>query len=121
MQPFEQFFIFIDKHVPWLGFILMSVIGGVVAHVREWESKFPGYSFQQHCFAILRRTIMAVLAGAMWFLIMKGQGWLDSPYSYVGASLVGLFAPEFFDFLWDLFKKRVGGVTTSPPNNGGKP
>lgn len=113
MEVIEKVLMFIDKHAPWAGFILMSVIGGVVAHVREWEAKFPDYTLRQHAFAVSRRAVMAVFAGAIWFKVMEAQGWLSSPYAYVGASLVGLFAPEFLDLLWGIFKQRVLGAANT--------
>lgn len=98
----------VEAVMPALGYIMLAVIGGIVAHIREWEKLNPNYSFRDHCWAIIRRTVMAVLAGLMWFLIMLEQGWTAKPLAYVGASLVGLFSPEFFDWLWGLYKARLG-------------
>lgn len=108
MGSIEVIGLWLSKNVPWIGYVLMSILGGIVAHVRDWETRNPGYTFKQHVWALVRRTIMAVLAGAMWYLLMKENEWEARPYAYVGASLVGLFAPEFFDFLWGLLKDRVG-------------
>ena len=121
MEVLERFLGLVDRHAPWAGFILMSVIGGVVAHVREWEVKYPTYTFRQHACAIARRAVMAVFAGALWFKVMEAQGWLASPYAYVGASLVGLFAPEFIDLLWGIFKQRVLGAAAQQPPAGPRP
>lgn len=107
MGAIEAFGAWLAKNVPWIGYVLMSVLGGVVAHIRDWEKQNPGMTLRQHAWAITRRTIMAVLAGIMWYLLMKENAWEARPYAYVGASLVGLFAPEFFDWMWALLKARV--------------
>lgn len=114
MTFFELFSAWMTKNVPWIGYVVMSVLGGVVAHIRDWEKRNPGMTYRQHFWALTRRTIMAVLASILWYLIMKENGWESRPYSYVGAGLVGLFSPEFFDWLWDLMKARIGQKAQQP-------
>lgn len=103
--------------MPWFGYWLMAIIGGIVAHVREWEAKDPSLTTKQHVVAIVRRSTMATLAGLMWYYTVIGAGWSNTPFAYVGASLVGLFSPEFFDLLWSIFKDRLFRSTTAPTVN----
>lgn len=117
MTTYELFVAWCAKNAPWLGYIVMSVMGGVVAHIREWEQKHPGMGVRDHLVGILRRATMATLAGLLWFLIMQQNSWQGQPYAYVGASLVGMFAPEFFDLLWSLVKKRITGDKTQNTEN----
>lgn len=113
MGTYETLVAWCAKNAPWLGYIIMAVFGGIVAHVREWEARNPGMSWMEHLRGLTRRTIMGVLAGLLWFLIMKQNNWEGQPYAYIGASLVGMFSPEFFDWLWTLFKQRVGNANNT--------
>jgi len=97
----------VEKNVPWLGYVIVAIVGGIVAHIRQYENINETMTLRQHMWALARRGVMAILAGLMWYWIISSQGLEDKPLSYVGASLVGLFAPEFFDLLWDLFKRRL--------------
>ena len=106
----------INANIPWLGHLLLSVVGGITAHVREWEAT-TDYTVRQHVIAMLRRTLLAITAGFMWYHIAAGYAWNGSPFSYVGASLVGLFAPDFFDLLWAIFKNRVMGAAANQQGN----
>lgn len=119
MGIYENLIAWSGKNAPWFGYIIMAVFGGIVAHLREWEKNNPDMSVKQHVLALTRRATMAVLAGLIWFFIMQQNNWQSQPYAYVGASLVGMFAPEFFDWLWDLLKQRVGraagGTTGTKP------
>lgn len=103
----QKILTFFETNVPWIGFLLMAIVGGIVAHIKGWEAHNPEMTVRQHLWAVFRRTIMASLAGIMWYFIMLEYGWTTKPFAYVGAALVGLFAPEFFDFLWDVFKSRI--------------
>ncbi len=94
-----------SKNMPWTGFVSAAVVGGIVAHVREWDATHPGLTFKQHCMMLLRRSIMASLAGYLWYHATIGFNWQASPFAYMGAAVVGLFAPEFFDLLWSVGKK----------------
>lgn len=93
-----------------LGYLILAVFGGIVAHVKEWETLAPQYSVWQHFWAILRRALVATFAGLIWYLLMLESQWQGKPFAYVGAALIGLFAPEFLDFLWALFKERLVGL-----------
>lgn len=104
---FDALYAWLLKNALAAIYLALSVLGGIVAHVREYESLNPQMTRRQHAVAILRRSVMALLAGLLWFFIMQENGWESRPYAYVGASLVGLFAPEFFDLLWSLAKKRI--------------
>lgn len=101
----------IKDNIPWLGFATMAIVGGVVAHVREWDATHPGVTFKQHCKMLLRRGIMASLAGVIWYYITLGSNWQTSPFAFAAAALVGLFAPEFFDFVWAVGKRLFSRAT----------
>lgn len=115
MEALEAAQGWLSRNTPWLGFVLLAVLGGVVAHIREWESTHPGYTYSQHAWSLFRRSVMSVLAGLMWWLLMRENGWESRPYAYVGASLVGLFTPEFFDLLWGVFKARFSATAGKKP------
>lgn len=109
MTVLELVYAWTMKNVPWLGYIVMSVLGGIVAHIRDWEKRNPGsMTVRNHFWALVRRTFYAVMASALWYLIMKEHGWEARPYAHMGAGIVGMFASEWFDWLWGQMKSRMG-------------
>ena len=108
------------RHAPWLSFVVIAVIGGIVAHVREWDVLHPGYTFKQHVLMLLRRSIMASLAGLLWYFLTEGMQWQNSPFAFMGAAIVGLFASEFFDLLWVIGKRMFLQNAHLPDNTGSK-
>lgn len=104
----------IQVHIPWLGYLLVSVIGGIAAYLKEWEVKNPELTFRQRLGMLSRKLFFALFAGMIWYQIIIWQGMSGSPFSYIGASLVGLYATEFLDFIWNYFKGRI-----VPRSNGG--
>ncbi len=92
------------------GYLVLAVFGGIIAHVKEWETLAPQYTAWQHFWAIVRRALIATFAGLIWYFLMLGSQWQGKPFAYVGAALIGLFAPEFLDFLWAIFKERIMAV-----------
>lgn len=106
----EKSLAWVTTNAPWLAFLLMAIGGGTVAHLRDGEGAARPRTLREHVFGWLRRSTFAVVSGLMWYFIVLQYGWEKQPLSYVGASLVGLFAPEFFDWLWVIFKDKIGGV-----------
>jgi len=100
---------------PWAGFLLVSIVGGATAYVKEWEDSHPERTFVQHCWALLRRLLFAVVAGILWYQIVASQNMLSSPLSYLGATLVGLYSTQFMDYLWQLMKSRMTAKIDTPP------
>jgi len=102
---------------PWAGFLLVSMVGGATAYVKEWETSHPERTFVQHCWALFRRLIFAVVAGILWYQIIAWQNMLASPLSYLGATLVGLYSTEFLDFLWQQMKSRMTAKVSTTKDN----
>ena len=103
----EKFTEYIDLYFPALGMVFLAITGGVVAHIKDWESMHPDMTWRNHCWALLRRGIMAALAGLIWYYVAKQWAWNGQPFAYAGASVVGLFAPEFFDLMWTIVRERL--------------
>lgn len=100
----------IETVIPWLGYLLVSVIGGIAAFMKEWEQKNPELTLRQRYNILGRKLFFALFAGMMWYWIIQWQGALGSPFSYIGASLVGLYATEFIELLWNQLKHRLGSA-----------
>lgn len=100
----------VESIIPWLGILFVSILGGATAFIKEWEDKDPDRTMKQHMWALTRKLLFALVAGIMWYQIVVWQEMTGSPLSYLGATLVGLYATEFLDFLWAQFKSRVGGM-----------
>lgn len=94
--------------LPWVGYLVVSVVGGVAAYLKEMEDKNPEMTLRQRTGMLGRKLFFAIFAGMLWYQIVVSQNMSGSPFSYIGASLVGLYATEFLDFLWGEMKKRLG-------------
>jgi hypothetical protein len=97
----------LETIIPWAGYLLVSVIGGAGAYVKEWEDKHPERTLRQHLAALLRKLFLALFAGMLWYWLVVWQQMTGSPLSYLGATLVGLYSGEFLDFLWTQMKTRL--------------
>ena len=100
----------VEVVIPVVGYLFVSVVGGAAAFVKEWEDKNPARTFAQHFWALTRRLLFALVAGLLWYEIVIWQELKGSPLSYLGATLVGLYATEFLDFLWVQMKQRLAGT-----------
>lgn len=112
----------IGNIIPWFGYLLISVLGGAAAFVKEWEDKDPNRTWRQNFWALWRKTFFALIAGVMWYHIVVWQSMIGSPLSYIGAILVGLYAPEFIDLIWKQMRKRLGkDLDQTDKDNSSKP
>ena len=103
----------IEQVVPVLGYLVGAILGGCTAFVKEWEDRNPQRTVSQHVWALVRRMFFAFVAGWLWYQIVVWQNLIGSPLSYLGATLVGLYATEFLDFIWGQMKTRLGAA--QPP------
>lgn len=111
----------LHTYLPWFGYLFVSGVGGIAAYLKEWETKDldPNLTVKQRSGMLGRRLFLAVFAGIIWYQIVIWQSMTGSPFSYIGASLSGLYATEFLDFLWTQFKSRVGLVKKDSQNGKG--
>jgi small-conductance mechanosensitive channel len=105
----------IETVIPILGYLLVSIVGGAAAFVKEWEDKNPTRTFMQNIWALWRKLFFALVSGLLWYNIVVWQSLTGSPLSYLGATLVGLYSTEFLDFLWTQMKARIGTMGTPKP------
>lgn len=96
------------ENFPWLGYVVMASLGGVVAHIRNYEAQGKVLTLKQHLFGSLLRVIVSGFAALLMYYIMLWQfGTADKPLGYLCAGLVGHFAPEALDLMWSIVKKNA--------------
>lgn len=93
-----------DEIVGGLGFAIVAVIGGIVAHIRQYELTKAEITPAQHFWGVIRRAIMGGFGGLLVWFAWRGAAWPEA-YGYFIAGIVGLFASEAFEFAWSLVKK----------------
>lgn len=103
--------IWIVKNLGWLGFVIMCVLGSIVAHIKSYEASNVEWSVRQHFWGLFRRLIYGTMAGLMVYQLHIEYQW-SGPLSYVATGISAIFASDMFDFLWITVKayvrKRLG-------------
>lgn len=106
----------IAENAPWLGFLVMALLGGVIAHVRAWERAGIKIPVGEHVKGLLIRCIYAGMAGLMIYMLAQAAieyGWkVSEPLTFVFAGIGGMFGAELFDFIFttgkDWMRKKLG-------------
>lgn len=104
------------ENAPWLGFILMAFLGGLVAHIRSFEKSADPMTVAEHVKGFTIKTVYAAMAGLIIYLLFEaavGYGYkVSQPLAFVAAGIGGMFGAEFFDFIFttgkDFIRKRLG-------------
>ena len=101
------------KSTPIIGFLVLAVMGGIVAHIRRYEQMGVVLTPWQHWWAIVRKALPAVLSSLLVYAAWDALSWTLS-WGFVVAGIVAVFASEAFDFAWFLLKefalKRIGSA-----------
>lgn len=109
-----------DDLISGLGFAIVAVIGGIVAHIRQYEITRQERTFSEHFWGVVRRAVMGGFGGLLVYFAWRGASWPEA-YGYFVAGIVGLFASEAFEFFWDLLKrvlaKKAGLTSTTTTTN----
>lgn len=112
--------IWFAKNLGWLGFVVMCVLGSIVAHIKNYEQSNREWTIREHLWGLLRRGIYGALAGLMVYYLHLEYRWSE-PLSYVGTGIAAIFASDFFDFLWVTAKAWVRkklGIDSNNANGG---
>lgn len=113
--------IWIAKNLGWLGFVVMFILGSIVAHTKSYEASNRKWSIREHFWGIVRRLLYGALAGLMVYYLHLEYKWSE-PLSYVGTGIASIFASDFFDFLWisakDWVRKKLGIERNENGKNG---
>lgn len=108
MDGFKQW---MTENLSWMGFLLMCVLGSIVAHVKAYEAVGVEWGLRQHAWGLVRRLIYGATAGLMVYALHLEYHW-SQPLSFVGTGIASIFASDFFDFVWTTGKawirKRLG-------------
>lgn len=96
MAALEIWFI---KNLGWLGFVIMCVLGSIVAHIKAYETANVEWSVRQHFWGLFRRLIYGTMAGLIVYQLHIEYQW-SGPLSYVATGICAIFASDMFDFMW---------------------
>lgn len=109
----DNFRAWLTENLSWLGFVLMCLMGSVVAHIKAFEAANVEWTFKQHYWGLIRRMIYGAMAGMIVYALHLEYNW-SGPLSFVATGISSIFASDFFDFLWITAKaavrKRLGLV-----------
>jgi len=101
----------LNGNIAWIGFVVMCILGSVVAHVKSYEAANAEWTVKQHFWGLVRRVLYGSMAGLMVYNLHVEFEWSE-PLSYVGTGIAAIFASDFFDFIWITVKayirKRLG-------------
>ncbi len=111
--------LWLAENISWLGFVVMTVLGSVVAHIKAYEAAAVEWALHVHFWGIVRRIIYGTLAGLMVYNLHIEFQW-SQPLSFVGTGIATIFASDFFDFLWITAKEWVRKKLGLSPEKGEK-
>lgn len=78
---------------PGIGFIILAMVGGIVAHIRAYEQAKIELSLRQHVWGIIGRIISSGFMGLITYFTWNATGWSQA-WGFVAAGIIGLFATE---------------------------
>lgn len=98
--------LWIFKNLGWLGFVIMFLLGSVVAHVKTYEASNRVWTVSEHFWGLVRRIIYGSMAGIFVYLAhLEYQ--ISDPLSYICTGIAAIFASDFFDFLWVKMREKL--------------
>ena len=94
------------ENLSWLGFVIMTILGSVVAHIKAYEAANMEWAVSKHFWGIVRRMIYGATAGLSVYFLQIEYHW-SQPLSFVGTGIATIFAADFFDFLWIKMREKL--------------
>lgn len=98
--------LWLSENFAWFGFVVMCILGSIVAHIKSYEAANATWTIHQHFWGLVRRGVYGGMAGLMVYYLHLEYQW-SQPLSYVGTGIAAIFASDFFDFLWITAKEYV--------------
>ena len=98
--------IWIAKNLGWIGFIIMFLLGSVVARVKNYEQSNREWTVREHFWGLVRRVIYGAMAGIFVYLMHLEYRWSE-PMSYIFTGIAAIFASDLFDFLWVKMREKL--------------
>jgi hypothetical protein len=99
--------IWVIKNLGWLGFVVMCILGSVVAHIKAYEESKVEWTVRKHVWGVIRRLVYGATAGLMVYQLHIEYS-ISGPLAHVATGVVAIFASDFFDLLWNIVKRRIG-------------
>ncbi len=94
---------------PLIGFILLAIVGGIVAHVRMYERSGIELTPMRHFWGIVRRMLSSGFAGLLVFFAWSNLGWSEA-WGYFVAGMCGMFSTEFFEIAWSFGHQKLSAM-----------
>lgn len=103
--------LWLAENISWVGFVVMTVLGSIVAHIKAYEAAAVEWALHVHFWGIVRRMIYGTMAGLIVYNLYIEYQW-SQPISFIVTGITTIFASDFFDFLWitakDYIRKKLG-------------
>lgn len=96
--------IWIKANLSWVGFLVMVVVGSVVAHIKAYEVSEMEWPLSKHFWGIIKRLFYGCFAGLMVYFAHIYFQW-DEKLSFIATGICSVFAPDLFDFIYKLGKR----------------
>jgi len=98
--------LWIKTNLSWVGFVVMTVVGSIVAHIKAYEASEVEWPFSKHFWGIVKRLFYGSFAGLIVYCAHDYFHW-DQKLSFIAAGICSVFAPDLFDFIYKLGKKWI--------------
>ena len=106
-NPVKNWFV---EEYAWIGFIATAMIGGFVGWLKAYEQSDHEVPLRIKLYGIARRVLMAGFAGWMIYQITIIYT-ISNAWGHVLSGIVGMFAAEFFELLWNVVKARLAAMS----------
>ena len=96
--------IWLKTNISWLGFVMMTMIGSAIAHIKAFEASDEEWSYAKHVGGVIVRFIYGIFAGLIVYFAYQYYGW-NEKLSFIATGLCCVFATDVVDFWYKLGKK----------------
>ncbi len=102
----SEFELWVKANLSWAGFVIMTVVGSIVAHIKAYEASESEWPATKHFWGIVKRLFYGCFAGMIVYFAHSYFEW-DEKLSFIATGICSVFAPDLFDFIYKLGKKWI--------------
>lgn len=90
----------------WLGFPLMALLGGTIAHILAFETSNIKWAFSQHFWLLLISWMKAFFIAAVVYNLQVEYRW-SLPLCFVMTGLASVFGSETIKSAYNFMMRRI--------------
>jgi len=99
----------------WLGFPLMALLGGTIAHILLFETSNVRWGAAHHVLLLCTSWMKALFIAAVVYNLQVEYQW-SVPLCFVMTGLLSVFGSESIKTAYNFMMRRVFKVQGVPPN-----